>query len=707
LAARLTPAIRSSNPTKTSGAHSISVDIPAGTTWALIGFCYYNDTGPKATTDPTSVSLDGQSAGSPINSAGSTSTVYTALYKVSGTSTGSSKTLAYTLSATGTYSALAIAVEFESGTPTYGANGANNTTGSPGTATTSSLGNSNGDLILSAYCVGSANGAPTAGSGQTKLDDTNDAVGSTYYGFTTETATGAGDAQAITGQIPSITSTVVTVVTTPTYTSSPTYAKVDNNTVRATFTCNGSSATARGGLYVAGASTPTAAQVAAGTNAHGTASTICTGSSQTLDIDASDSPAFPKYDPYVILDISGSYSTVPTTSTVTLDPPTTCGANADQACQYVTLTSVAIGGIAAVATLAYDGQTANFAVGETVTGGTSGAVALIQADTDAGATGTLTLWVSSGTFQNDETLTGNVNGVAVVNGTATYLYAVNDVLVAPTYVSPGGSGVALTIGVDGNASYTSGSERETALNIKVYDYSVGAYASGDIDFVNNDSAPTCPGFTVESVLLLNSAMSSFDLDNSCTDVEADTLNSAEIGTLPTGITLNGTTNVTSGTPTVENESGVTIKYLVYDIYGALGSKTVIYYPVASWTVTPNCASTPTTFASCTASINSLTHNSVTVAATYAHSALVAVGNVISMSPAAGAQLAPGGTETLTISSGASSTHVPNCLAKTATQCRVLLGEASIYATLSTSCAANDAIYSQAPAANSKAAPISR
>jgi hypothetical protein len=49
-------------------------------------------------------------------------------------------------------------------------------------------------------------------------------------------------------------------------------------------------------------------QVAAGTNARGTASSMCTGSSQTLDVDTSDSPAFPKYDPYMTLDTSGSYT---------------------------------------------------------------------------------------------------------------------------------------------------------------------------------------------------------------------------------------------------------------------------------------------------------------------------------------------------------------------------------------------------------------
>jgi hypothetical protein len=74
--------------------------------------------------------------------------------------------------------------------------------------------------------------------------------------------------------------------------------------------------------------------------------------------------------------------------------------------------------------LAYDGQTGNFAVGEVVTGGTSGAVATVVSDTDAGAAGTLVVRVTnkgkSGTgFFDNEALTGDASGVAVVNGAMT------------------------------------------------------------------------------------------------------------------------------------------------------------------------------------------------------------------------------------------------------------------------------------------------
>lgn len=66
--------------------------------------------------------------------------------------------------------------------------------------------------------------------------------------------------------------------------------------------------------------------------------------------------------------------------------------------------------------LNYDGQTVNFTSGETVTGGTSGATGVVEFDRDDGTSGKLTLSGISGTFQDDEALTGSSTGVAVVNG---------------------------------------------------------------------------------------------------------------------------------------------------------------------------------------------------------------------------------------------------------------------------------------------------
>ena len=58
-----------------------------------------------------------------------------------------------------------------------------------------------------------------------------------------------------------------------------------------------------------------------------------------------------------------------------------------------------------------------------LTGGTSGATAVILEDADGGATGTLTLGNITGTFQNNETITDSATGSATSNGALTYTYA--------------------------------------------------------------------------------------------------------------------------------------------------------------------------------------------------------------------------------------------------------------------------------------------
>lgn len=63
-----------------------------------------------------------------------------------------------------------------------------------------------------------------------------------------------------------------------------------------------------------------------------------------------------------------------------------------------------------LAALAYDGQSSNFTVGNTLTGGTSGAHGRLVSQTDGGATGTLILTDVVGTFQNNDALTENNSG---------------------------------------------------------------------------------------------------------------------------------------------------------------------------------------------------------------------------------------------------------------------------------------------------------
>jgi len=68
--------------------------------------------------------------------------------------------------------------------------------------------------------------------------------------------------------------------------------------------------------------------------------------------------------------------------------------------------------------LAYDTQTGNFSQGGLLTGATSGATGYIVADHDSGASGFLCLRQVKGIFQNNESITDETAGAALVNGNA-------------------------------------------------------------------------------------------------------------------------------------------------------------------------------------------------------------------------------------------------------------------------------------------------
>jgi len=69
--------------------------------------------------------------------------------------------------------------------------------------------------------------------------------------------------------------------------------------------------------------------------------------------------------------------------------------------------------------LLFKTQTVDFTVGQTVTGGTSGATGIIVSQTDAGTTGSLNLHTETGTFVANEALTDPLGGAAVVDLTTT------------------------------------------------------------------------------------------------------------------------------------------------------------------------------------------------------------------------------------------------------------------------------------------------
>lgn len=114
--------------------------------------------------------------------------------------------------------------------------------------------------------------------------------------------------------------------------------------------------------------------------------------------------------------------------------------------------------------LDFDTQTKEFVTGEVLTGGTSGTTALIQAITDNGADGTLTLRSIDGDFEDNETIAGETDGEAFVNGSITHKDAalggsVNDI--RPVYETVAGydatfvvTGNSIELRVTGAASHT-------------------------------------------------------------------------------------------------------------------------------------------------------------------------------------------------------------------------------------------------------------
>ena len=103
-------------------------------------------------------------------------------------------------------------------------------------------------------------------------------------------------------------------------------------------------------------------------------------------------------------------------------------------------------------TLNFNGQTVNFTVGQIITGATSGAYGTLLAQTDLGATGTLTLGSISGTFQNGEALSDPLGGNGNANGVLYFTYTA--LSGAPTAVVIKATGARLYAGIsEGSVRY--------------------------------------------------------------------------------------------------------------------------------------------------------------------------------------------------------------------------------------------------------------
>jgi len=94
--------------------------------------------------------------------------------------------------------------------------------------------------------------------------------------------------------------------------------------------------------------------------------------------------------------------------------------------------------------LTYFGQTAEFSIGETVTGSLSGATGVITDNDDDGAAGTIEMDTISGTFLAGEDLTGSSGGVALAEGPLHSAY-LNDALSTPLIADINYNSIAETL----------------------------------------------------------------------------------------------------------------------------------------------------------------------------------------------------------------------------------------------------------------------
>jgi hypothetical protein len=464
-----------------------------------------------------------------------------------------------------------------------------------------------------------------------------------------------------------------TISAAPAFDSGPTFDSLDSNTVRVTYDADAVADQIHCAVWPVDTSAPAdGAAVEAASGASGSAFEATTGASDTIDIDVSESPAHPYYDGYCALETgTSSYSSVGSGIDIEMDPASDCGAGADELCgSPVTLTSVVQGSIFAIADLNYDAQSANFVLDEWVTGGTSGAVGYVLADTDAGTTGTLQLWIVSGTFADDEALTGDGAGVfapgaAVVNGVAAYYYAANDIVVAPFSVLP--FDVPLIIADDGGTSYADSSGvRISELIIRVFDRSAQDYHAELVVWWDQEPGPSCQGQTISYVIKTGVEIGTADtqpivfhdadpeVGQICGHPLGDALTASLYqGTLYTGLSL--TSNVLGAGDTVadmdEDEDGEAWYFrVVSDVTGAATYQRIDGYAWDTLTLV-DCTTAPLTGAECQSAVESQYLGAVTVNVTYEYSDTVAANDTISQDPAADAELAPFGEVNLVVSLG--------------------------------------------------------
>lgn len=145
----------------------------------------------------------------------------------------------------------------------------------------------------------------------------------------------------------------------------------------------------------------------------------------------------------------------------------------------------------------YDTETADFTVGATLTGGTTGHTAKIKTITDNGNFGTLYLRDVNGLFLNNETLTDSLGGAALANSQVTGQFS--------AMVNQGTIQNAGTIDIDGRVSLTSASGSD-----------VGA-------IWNSSGTTTISSATINDYSFLQASGGSITVDGNGTTSNADVI----------------------------------------------------------------------------------------------------------------------------------------------------------------------------------------
>ena len=170
------------------------VTIPSGATTAFIGFGWYH----TSTVSISAVTLDGQSATQVLNEDNGSGTNSGAVWRVSGFSSGASKTLAATIG--GTNYGPDISIVFVSGEDTstpVSSSVASSTSDTGLTATSGALTAATGDLFLSFFTADNSY-TTTYGSGQTEIAGPVSGGNAVELTVSSEAATN-GDTQTGTG----------------------------------------------------------------------------------------------------------------------------------------------------------------------------------------------------------------------------------------------------------------------------------------------------------------------------------------------------------------------------------------------------------------------------------------------------------------------------------------------------------------------------